>query len=260
MRTGLPAVHLQRHHRGYATTNSQGAGARPQRPMPLWLWQEVQALPWSTEIVALTCCTQNCLRPPPPVVPTQASTAQSLLCNTVPRPKFLEHWTAFDKSQFIDHTGSCQTKFRQTLPQAFQRRFRREPLAGRPRTRKKGLDLPQLLAQPNSVDIGRLAVWFEKLNIRPHRGQPSGHRYPRHSLAAGSNDRYPENKRPRNGRLRALQMKFPVIAQKFPVLQNIFPVNLRQEFRKKSLQHSGFVQRNWLLRPQNRKIPCYFPC
>jgi len=23
--------------------------------MPLWLWQEVQALPWSTEIVALTC-------------------------------------------------------------------------------------------------------------------------------------------------------------------------------------------------------------
>src|SRR5258708_13938156 len=31
--------------------------------MPLWLWQEVQALPWSTEIVALTCGTQNCLRP-----------------------------------------------------------------------------------------------------------------------------------------------------------------------------------------------------
>src|SRR5258708_16933881 len=30
--------------------------------MPLWLWQEVQALPWSTEIVALTCGTQNCLR------------------------------------------------------------------------------------------------------------------------------------------------------------------------------------------------------
>src|SRR5882762_4783082 len=43
------------HHRRYATTDSQGARSRPQRPMPLWLWQEVQALPWSTEIVALTC-------------------------------------------------------------------------------------------------------------------------------------------------------------------------------------------------------------
>src|SRR5580704_3543676 len=60
MRTGLPAVHLRR----YATTDSQGARSRPQRPMPLWLWQEVQALPWSTEIVALTCGIQNCLRPP----------------------------------------------------------------------------------------------------------------------------------------------------------------------------------------------------
>ena len=49
---------------------------------------------------------------------------------------------------------------------------------------------------------------------------------------------------------------FPVLAGNFPVLQNIFPVNLRREFRKKSLQHSGFVQRNWLLRAQNRKIPC----
>jgi hypothetical protein len=27
--------------------------------MPLWLWQEVQILPWSTEIVALTCGTRN---------------------------------------------------------------------------------------------------------------------------------------------------------------------------------------------------------
>ena len=50
---------------------------------------------------------------------------------------------------------------------------------------------------------------------------------------------------------------FPVLAGNFPVLQNIFPVNLRREFRKKSLQHSGFVQRNWLLRAQKRKIPCY---
>jgi len=42
----------------------------------------------------------------------------------------------------------------------------------------------------------------------------------------------------------------------FPVLQNILPVNLRREFRKKSLRHSGFVQRNWLLKDQNREIPC----
>ena len=48
---------------------------------------------------------------------------------------------------------------------------------------------------------GPRAAEFEKLNIRPHRGQPPGHRYPRHSLAVGSNDRYPKNKRPRNGRL-----------------------------------------------------------
>src|SRR5467141_2725043 len=50
-----PPCTCERHHRRYATTDSQGARSRPQRPMPLWLWQEVQALPWSTEIVALTC-------------------------------------------------------------------------------------------------------------------------------------------------------------------------------------------------------------
>ncbi len=50
-----PPCTCERHHRQYATTDSQGARSRPQRPMPLWLWQEVQALPWSTEIVALTC-------------------------------------------------------------------------------------------------------------------------------------------------------------------------------------------------------------
>jgi hypothetical protein len=43
-------------------------------------------------------------------------------------------------------------------------------------------------------------------------GQPPGHRYPRHSLAVGSNDRYPKNKRARNGCLRTLQVKFPVTA------------------------------------------------
>ena len=55
-----PPCTCERHHRRYATTDSQGARSRPQRPMPLWLWQEVQAVPWSTEIVALTCGTQNC--------------------------------------------------------------------------------------------------------------------------------------------------------------------------------------------------------
>src|SRR5260370_37485439 len=50
--------------RGYAATDTKGASSRPQRPMPLCLWQEVQALPWSTEIVALTCGIKNCLRPP----------------------------------------------------------------------------------------------------------------------------------------------------------------------------------------------------
>jgi hypothetical protein len=39
------------------------------------------------------------------------------------------------------------TKFRQTLPHTFQRSFRCEPLAGRSSTRKKGLNLPQLLTQ-----------------------------------------------------------------------------------------------------------------
>ena len=42
---------------------------------PLWLRQEIQALPWGTKIVALTCGIQNCLRP---VVPPQASTASLL--------------------------------------------------------------------------------------------------------------------------------------------------------------------------------------
>ena len=40
--------------------------------MPLRLWQEVQILPWSTEIVALTCGTRKRLRP---VVPAQARQA-----------------------------------------------------------------------------------------------------------------------------------------------------------------------------------------
>jgi hypothetical protein len=67
--------------------------------MPLWLWQEVQALPWSTEIVALTCGTQHSLRP---VVPAQTSTA-SLLRNTVRDQK---DWktVAFEQFQFFDPT------------------------------------------------------------------------------------------------------------------------------------------------------------
>ena len=71
----------ERHHRRYATTDSQGARSRPQRPMPLWLWQEVQILPWSTEIVALTCGTRNSCD-----LLTQVSTAR-LLRNTVRNQK-----------------------------------------------------------------------------------------------------------------------------------------------------------------------------
>ncbi len=59
-----------------------------------------------------------------------------------------------------------------------------------------------------------------------------------------------------NGRL----PNFPVLAGKFPVLQNIFPVNLRRELFKKWLQHRGFLLRNRLSEPQNRKIPCKIPC
>jgi hypothetical protein len=42
MRTGLPPRSCGGHHGRYATTDSQDARSRPRRPMPLWLWQEVQ--------------------------------------------------------------------------------------------------------------------------------------------------------------------------------------------------------------------------
>jgi hypothetical protein len=69
--------------------------------MPLWLWQEVQALPWSTEIVALTCGTQNCLRPPSSLLkrPRQAC------CATPVQDQKCWNTAAFEQSQFIDHTG-----------------------------------------------------------------------------------------------------------------------------------------------------------
>src|SRR6266403_4094976 len=96
-----PPCTCERHHRRYATTDSQGARSRPQRPMPLWLWQEVQALPWSTEIVALTCGTQNCLRPPSSLLkrPRQAC------CATPVQDQKCWNTAAFEQSQFIDHTG-----------------------------------------------------------------------------------------------------------------------------------------------------------
>ena len=83
-------------------------------------------------------------------------------------------------------------------------------------------------------------------------------RPPPENLSVRTRSNREENKRARNGRLldAGRLPNFPVLAGNFPVLQNIFPVNLRREFRKKSLQHSGFVQRNWLLRAQKRKIPC----
>jgi hypothetical protein len=45
--------------------------------------------------------------------------------------------------------------------------------------------------------------------------------------------------------------KFPDTGMKFPDLLNIFPVNLRREFRKKGLRHSGFLLQNRLIEPQN---------
>jgi hypothetical protein len=53
--------------------------------MPLWLWQEVQILPWSTEIVALTCGTRNSLRPP------YSSVHGKFVAKHRPRPKRLEN-------------------------------------------------------------------------------------------------------------------------------------------------------------------------
>jgi len=55
-------------------------------------------------------------------------------------------------------------------------------------------------------------------------------------------------------------VKFPVLAKKFPVPRKYFPVNLRREIREKSLQHSGFLLRNRLSKPQECKIPCKIPC
>jgi hypothetical protein len=53
--------------------------------MPLWLWQEVQILPWSTEIVALTCGTRNSLRPP------YSSVHGKIVAKHRPKPKRLEN-------------------------------------------------------------------------------------------------------------------------------------------------------------------------
>ena len=100
------ATRSERHHRRYATTVSQGARSRPQRPMPLWLWQEVQALPWSTEIVALTCGIQNCLRPPSSLLkrPRQAccaTPAQDQNVGTLPPLSSLNFLTIRDKANEI---------------------------------------------------------------------------------------------------------------------------------------------------------------
>jgi hypothetical protein len=54
--------------------------------------------------------------------------------------------------------------------------------------------------------------------------------------------------------------KFPVLGFSIPVIQIFFPVNLRMELREKSLRHRGFLPRNWLAEPLNRKIPCKIPC
>jgi hypothetical protein len=71
-------------------------------------------------------------------------------------------------------------------------------------------------------------------------------------------------KRARNGRLRAGEPgsrapEVPVLCFKSPVLQKIFPVNLRGEFREKSLQHRSFLLRNRPGSLKNAKFPVKFP-
>jgi hypothetical protein len=70
--------------------------------MPLWLWQEVQALPWSTEIVALTCVPRIACDPRRPY----SSVHGKLVVQH--RPKTNKRWNAaaFEQSQFFDHTPS----------------------------------------------------------------------------------------------------------------------------------------------------------
>src|SRR5450631_3775194 len=57
-------------------------------------------LPWSTEIIALTCGTQNCLRLPSSLLkrPRQAC------CTTPVQDQKCWNTAAFEQSQFIDHT------------------------------------------------------------------------------------------------------------------------------------------------------------
>src|ERR1700726_2944872 len=68
---------------------------------PLWLWREVQALPWSTEIVALTCVPRIACDPRRPY----SSVHGKLVVQH--RPKTNKRWNAaaFEQSQFFDHTG-----------------------------------------------------------------------------------------------------------------------------------------------------------
>src|SRR5258705_4086301 len=115
-----PPCTCERHHRRYATTDSQGARSRPQRPMPLWLWQEVQALPWSTEIVALTRVPRIACDPRRPY----SSVHGKLVVQH--RPKTNKRWNAaaFEQSQFFDPTSSrrlattsvCRTEIPVALP------------------------------------------------------------------------------------------------------------------------------------------------
>src|SRR5258706_15804119 len=74
--------------------------------MPVLLWQEVEALPRSTEIVALTCGIQNCLRPPSSLLkrPRQAC------CATPAQDQKCWNAAAFEQSQFFDHTGCFRVR------------------------------------------------------------------------------------------------------------------------------------------------------
>ncbi|WP_156947075.1 hypothetical protein [Bradyrhizobium sp. WSM3983] len=91
-------------------------------------------------------------------------------------------WEFIDKAGngWCDHRSAIENcislngfpKFRQMLPHTFQRSFRREPLAGHSSTRKKGLDLPQRLAQPG-FDRHRQGSVDSRSTPIPPRGKRS---------------------------------------------------------------------------------------
>src|SRR5712664_529333 len=75
--------------------------------MPLWLWQEVQALPWSTEIVALTCVPRIACDPRRPY----SSVHGKLVVQHRPKTKNVGTLPPLSSLIFFDHTGKfCEAR------------------------------------------------------------------------------------------------------------------------------------------------------